>query len=248
MPHVQLITLKILRFHFTAHSWLICAYALHEISSVVDMVLEPWEHLKGIPDRCCALLACWVARYIGWKIFNQRFLRFLFKIGCFCGLLAIPVRILSIVRKVRARALRTDWANEAQVLARVQSRGDDLRHATRSLRANKKIVLAAVVNNGDAMSHAGPGLRADREYVLAATAISEKGVVVCHAMWQLKVDREFMLAAIALRGYALKYANPILRADMDFHMAAVARNGLALQHANLLVPHDGPPGPRADRR
>ena len=49
------------------------ADAAAEVAEFVEMVLTPRQNLRNIPKRVCALLSCWLGRWIFSNIFSRGF-------------------------------------------------------------------------------------------------------------------------------------------------------------------------------
>jgi hypothetical protein len=99
----QLITLKVLRNHFTAHSWLNVAYAIGEVSSIVDMVLDPRAHFKAMPLRVATLVSLWVGRWVAFKVFTQGLIMFFCKMSAYVAVIAGVGQAIHTVKKIHAR-------------------------------------------------------------------------------------------------------------------------------------------------
>merc|ERR1711957_713240 len=69
----QMINLRILRRHFTAHTWLNWGWTIRQVSDIVDMVLLPRKHFREIPSRCKHVLFAWFLRWLGSKILMKEF-------------------------------------------------------------------------------------------------------------------------------------------------------------------------------
>ena len=72
----QLINLKILRRHFTAHTWLNWSMTIGSVNSIVSMVLRPRRHIREIPGRTAQFIVGMGFMWVSEAIFSKEFRKF----------------------------------------------------------------------------------------------------------------------------------------------------------------------------
>merc|ERR1712187_528344 len=92
----QFISLKILRTHFTAHTWLNWSYTLYQCQDFFNMILKPRTHLKTIPLRATGLLTLWFSRWLSLKIFSKEFYATLTHYSSYMLIGLIPIQMISL--------------------------------------------------------------------------------------------------------------------------------------------------------
>merc|ERR1712224_738644 len=87
----QVINLKILRTHFTAHTWLNWTYFSLDVYQIIQMIIQPRAHIKAIPLKCVCLLGLWGFRAMWLKLLGEATAKTLEKWGSYLTLAYFPI-------------------------------------------------------------------------------------------------------------------------------------------------------------
>mmetsp|Transcript_67334 Transcript_67334/g.105283 ORF Transcript_67334/g.105283 Transcript_67334/m.105283 type:complete len:192 (+) Transcript_67334:28-603(+) len=89
----QMINLKILRTHFTAHTWLNWTYFSMDIMQLIDMIVRPRANLKNIPLKCVGLLCLWGFRGFWLSVVSDYWAHKLERMDAYLSILYLPALV-----------------------------------------------------------------------------------------------------------------------------------------------------------
>jgi len=96
----QMISLAILRKHFTAHTWLNYSFALNQLNDTAMMILKPRAHFKMIPLRALGLGFMWFSNMISDKIYSDSLKKTFTKISSYIMIAMIPMQLFGLTMSV----------------------------------------------------------------------------------------------------------------------------------------------------
>ena len=87
----QLINIKILRKHFTDHSWLNLTYVSQQYAELATMLLRPRQHFSTIPLRAAMLPVVWLVVGFFNLVLPESFNKFLWQLFGWLRVISLPL-------------------------------------------------------------------------------------------------------------------------------------------------------------